>query len=426
MPPGEGQQSIARASPACTASVHLQTPLATWLSIQASLPEPKLATLPLGDALGHVLQRPVRADRDLPPADRSGMDGYAVRAADLTGAPVKLALLGEVAAGSPPSLGVNPGTCVRIFTGANLPPGADTVVRLEDTRPGNAGRIVVTVCEAKGANLRHRGEDACRGDVLVPAGAAIGPVPLGLCASVGSTHLQVVSKPKVAIIATGRELLALGAETAAHQERDANGPLLAATLRENSFAAVLVERVSDDRDAIAAKLREALAAADAVILSGGVSVGAYDFVPAATRAVGARTIVHGVAMRPGKPFLFAVAPDGQPIFALPGNPLSAAVGLHEFILPALRRMAGFPDPSCRPLLRARLRAPVSNPTGLQRHLLGTLTTATGMEVKVVPNRSSGDLVAGAIADGTVILPPDALQVAAGSLVDFRPWRRWPW
>jgi len=427
MPPADGHQSSALAPSDRANGRRLQTPQKTWLSMLASLPEPQTATLSLRDALGHVLQKAVRADRDMPPADRSGMDGFAVRAADLKGLPVSLALLGEIAAGSPLSPVVNPGMCVRIFTGANLPAGADTVVKAEDTRADHAGRIVVTIREAKGANVRHRGENARRGSEVVPAGTVIGPVQVGLCAAVGASNLRVARKPTVAVLATGRELLASGAAAAAHQERDANGPLLSAALRESGLAVVLVDRVSDERHAIAVKLREALAAADAVIVSGGVSVGAYDFVPAATKAVGARTVAHGVAMKPGKPFLFAVAPRGQPIFGLPGNPLSAAVGLHEFVLPALRRMAGLPEASCRPLLCARLRAPVSNPTRLQYHLLGALaTTTTGTEVTVVASQSSGDLVAGAIADGTIILPPDARELAAGSLVDFRPWRRWPW
>jgi molybdopterin molybdotransferase len=184
--------------------------------------------------------------------------------------------------------------------------------------------------------------------------------------------------------------------------------------------------VSDERAAIVAKLREALTSADAVVLTGGVSVGAYDFVPAAITALGAHTIVHGVAMKPGKPFLFAVAGDGKPIFGLPGNPLSAATGLHEFVLPALRRMAGFPEEGCRPVLRVRLQAPVHGLPGRQRYLLGRLAaTPSGAEVALVPSQGSGDLVAGALADGTVIVPADAGELATASLADFRPWRVWP-
>jgi len=155
-------------------------------------------------------------------------------------------------------------------------------------------------------------------------------------------------------------------------------------------------------------------------------VGTYDFVPAAVTGVGARTLVHGVAMKPGKPFLFAMAPKGQLIFGLPGNPLSAATGLHEFVLPALRRAAGWPDSECRPLVRARLRAAIDNKPGRQRYVLATLAwTQTGAEVQAVPSQSSADLAAGDRADGAIIVPADAHGLDTGTLVDFRPWRMWP-
>jgi molybdopterin molybdotransferase len=405
--------------------IHLQTPQQTWVAILNSLPAPAVAELPLAKAMGHVLHEPVCADRDLPPAPRSTMDGFAVRTVDLRTAPVTLPVLGDIAAGSASVLAVAPGTCVRIFTGANLPPGADAVVKLEDTRAAGPGHVTFEHSESEGANVRRQGEDAREGSDLVPEGRVLDAVQIGMCASVGVSRLKVLRKPRVAVVTTGGELLGPGAVVGAHQERDANGPMLSAALLAGGFAVVSAQRVSDEREAIAAKLHEALAAADAVIASGGVSVGAYDFVPAAVTAVGARTVVHGVAMKPGKPFLFAIAPAGQPIFGLPGNPLSAATGLHEFVLPALRRMAGFPEAACRPLLRARLQGAIANPTGLERHFLGTLMqTRSDMEVALVPSQSSADLAAGARADGSIIVPADVHALAASSLVGFRPWRMW--
>jgi molybdopterin molybdotransferase len=354
------------------------------------------------------------------------MDGFAVRAEDLSTTPTTLRIVGEVAAGSSSSPSIAGGTCARIFTGANLPPGADTVVRVEDTHTVEASKVSFLAPTRKGANILHQGENAREGSILVPAGAVLGAGHLAGCASAGHADLRVSRKPTVAVITTGRELLDPGARPSPHQERDSNQIFILASLLESGFVVARTGRISDERGAVVEELRAALAAADAVVLSGGVSVGAYDFVPVAVADVGARTLVHGVSMKPGKPFLFALMPEGQPIFGLPGNPLSAAVGLHEFVLPALRRMSGFGETSSRPLVRARLRERLPNQPGRQRHVLATLTCASdGAEVAPVPSQSSADVVAGARADGSIIVPADAQTLDAGNWVDFRPWRAWP-
>jgi molybdopterin molybdotransferase len=401
------------------------TPQQTWHSILshvAALPPQKQA---LADALDRVLAEPVVADRDLPPADRSAMDGFAVRAADLEHPPVVLSVAGEVAAGSPSEPWVAPGTCVRIFTGGNVPPGADTVIKGEDTRSEATDQIAFSTAERQGENILRQGENARKGSVLVPAGVVLGPGHLAACAAAGYAEVLVVRKPRVAIITTGRELLEPSAQPSPHQERDSNQVLIAASLSSAGVPVERAERVSDERQPLTERLRAALLAADAVVMSGGVSVGAYDFVPAAVADVGARILVHGVSMKPGKPFLFALTPEGRPIFGLPGNPLSAAVGLHEFVLPALRRMSGVDERACRPMVRARLREELPNNPGRQRYLLARLTwTTDGASATPVPSQSSADVVAGAQADGFIVVPADAHSLAGGDLVDFRPWRAW--
>jgi molybdopterin molybdotransferase len=404
----------------------LLTPQQTWSSISASLPAPAVGRLPTAQAFGHALAEPILADRDLPPADRSAMDGFAVRAADLAGAPVTLTVIGEIAAGSAAALQVTPATCARIYTGANLPLGADTVVKLEDTRAVDPEHVTFGQPERAGANILRRGENARAGDELIPAGRVLGALHLAMCAAAGRTSVQVFRKARVAVIATGRELLGAADVVDTHQERDANGPLVTTAIATAGFTVAEVARVPDDRDAVLAGLRAALAGADAVVTSGGVSVGAYDFVPAAVTEAGARTLVHGVAMKPGKPFLFALAEGGKPVFGLPGNPLSAATGLYEFVLPALRRMAGWPETLCRPLLGARLAAPVASWPGRQRYVLAELSwTEAGPEVRPLPSQSSADLAAGARADGAIIVPADTRGLDAGAQVSFRPWRVWP-
>jgi molybdopterin molybdotransferase len=404
----------------------LLTPQQAWSSILTHTTCLPATEVSADEALGHVLAEPLLADRDMPPANRSARDGFAVRAADLLRIPVTLPIVGEVAAGSPAAPVVTEGTCACIFTGANLPPGADTVVQVEDTRSAGAGEVTFVRAEPAGANIMRQGENARAGRDLVAAGSVLGSLQIAIAAATGRTRLRVFRRPRVAIIATGRELLPPEAEMGAHQERDANGPMLAAAFRAAGISVASACRVSDDLDAVIAALRQGLASADAVVLSGGVSVGAYDFVPTAITAVGASPQVHGVAMKPGKPFLFATAPDSRLVFGLPGNPLSAATTLHEFVLPALRRMAGWPEADCRPLVRARLREAIANTPGSERYVLATLAWNTsGPEVTPVGSQSSADLAAGARADGAVIVAPDARGLDQGALVDFRPWRVWP-
>ena len=348
------------------------------------------------------------------------MDGFAVRAADLASVPASLSMVGEVAAGSPNAPSIAPGTCARIFTGGNVPPGADAVVKVEDTQPGEAGSITFTTAEREGANVLRRGENARRGSVLIPAGVLLGPAQLAGCAAAGRAEVAVVRKPRVAIITTGPELLDASAQPGPHQERDSNQVLIAAGLSASGFSVERAERADDERSAVVDRLRGGLAASDALVISGGVSVGAYDVVPAAVGDVGARVVVHGVSMKPGKPFLFALTPEGRPIFGLPGNPLSTAVCLHEFVLPALRRMSGVAESACRPLVRARLREALPSQVGRERYLLAKLSWAgQGAEVAVVPSQSSADVVAGAQADGVILAGVHALE--AGMLVEFRPW-----
>jgi molybdopterin molybdotransferase len=402
------------------------TPQQAWQTIVAHVAALPAQKQSLAQALGHVLAEPVVGDRDMPPADRSAMDGFAVRATDLGAPPVTLSVVGEVAAGSPSQPSVAAGTCARIFTGGNVPPGADTVVKLEDTHEPATDRITFTRAERKGANILRRGENARQGSVIVPAGVVLDAAKLAGCAAAGYAEVQVLGKPRVALITTGRELLDPGSAPAPHQERDSNRVLIAASVSAAGFPVVRAERVTDERAAVAETLRAALAAADAAILSGGVSVGCYDFVPAAVGDVGARTLVHGVSIKPGKPFLFARTTEGQPIFGLPGNPLSATVGLHEFVLPALRHMAGVAADHCRPVLRARLLESMVNEGGRPRCVLAKLTwTAHGAEVAVQTSQSSADVVAGAHADGYIVVPADAHTLDAGVWVDFRPWRECP-
>ncbi len=379
----------------------------------------------------YVLAEPISADRDLPPADRAAMDGYAVRAEDLEFTPVKLPVCGEVAAGSAAAPEVSSGQCARIFTGANLPPGADTVVMVEDTAPVTADSTeqeLVTFLKTipLGKNIFRQGENARQGEILIQAGVCLNSAHIGVCAAVGYGLVKVHQRPKISILATGKELLGVNAKPQAHQIRDSNTPVLLAALESRGFEVTASASIPDKVELILKHIRRAFEVSDVVLLTGGVSVGNYDFVPEAVRQTGSTIHVHGVAMKPGKPLLFATSSEGKCIFGLPGNPLSVMTGFYEFVLPALQRLAGLAPAKCRQFLSLRLSKSIPAKGGRQRYVLGKVCWREhGPEVEPVKSQGSADLVAGGKADGAIIVPADETGLSEGSIVKFRPWRLLP-
>ena len=375
---------------------------------------------PLADALGLVLAPPVLADRDLPASHRSAMDGYAFLREEASPAPLRLVLRGEIPAGVCPTFALRRGQCARIFTGASLPDGADTVVMQEDATLEGA-HVRIDALPARGANVLQQGENATAGTVLLKPGAVLSAVQIGLCAAVGRAVLDIIPKPRIAVLTTGEELLDVAEAAAPHQIRDSNGPMVIAQLQSAGFAVVASKRVADRVESIAEEVRALLHTADVLLITGGVSVGKYDCVPAALQTVGAVQQLHGIAIRPGKPQLFATLGANQYIFGLPGNPLSVLVGLHELVLPALRKLSGFPDEACRPFFRVQTMEPIQGRKGQHHFLPAYLTwTAHGPEARVIAGHGSADLVSACQAHGFVVVPPD-VQIAAGSWLDFRPW-----
>ncbi|MEI7902563.1 MAG: gephyrin-like molybdotransferase Glp [bacterium] len=395
-----------------------------WAVILRSVRPLEVIPKKLDEAVGFCLAETVRADRDIPPADRSAMDGFAVRAADLAGFPQGLELVGEVAAGSAARPNVRSGTCVRILTGANLPPGADTVVMVEDTTEAK-GLVLFSGSFRKGAHILRRGEDAKKGAVLVSKSTALGAMQIASCATVGKM-IRVYRKPRIAIICTGTELRETGDRVKAHEVRNSNGPALAAALAGWGYHTAERKKVGDSKAGLRGTLLKSLSVCDVVLVTGGMSVGKYDFVHETLEAVGADIRFHGVAMKPGKPFLYAVTEKNTQIFGMPGHPLSAMTGFHEFVLPALRRMSGLPGKVCRPVIRLPLAARLESKGGRTRFALGHIEWKdSGPVVRPVHSQSSADVVAGAQADGAIILPAECSNLKVGALVDFRPWRALP-
>jgi len=380
---------------------------------------------PLDEALGYCLAEDVVADRDIPPADCSIMDGYAVRSSDLIKCPCTLRLIGEVTAGSAARRGVRHGTCVRVLTGANIPPGADAVVMVEQTQEAD-GLVTFRKKVPAGSNIRRQGKEAKRRAALLKRGTPLGPVRIGLCAAVGKAELKVYTRPDVAVLCTGEELRPVAARVRAHELRNSNGPALVAALRSHGYTNVSVAVAPDDVEALARKVKQAISKHHVVVLTGGVSVGKYDFVPEAVARIGAKIRFHGVAMKPGKPSLYATLSGNRHIFGLPGNPLSAMTGFYEFVLPALRRMSGVPVSQCRPTMRLPLERRVRSAKGRVEFVLAQLLwRKKGPLVRPLKSHSSADIVAGAKVDGVVVVPASVQELPAGSLVEFRLWRAQP-
>lgn len=400
--------------------ITVEKALATVLSSAQPL---KTTRTSLCDASGCCLADDIRADRDLPPTDRSAMDGYAVRAADLTGAPCELRLVGEVAAGSSKRPKVTAGTCVTILTGAGVPPGADTVVKVEETKEKD-GVVTFLASAKRGQNIRVRAEEVKKGIVILPRHTVLDAVQIGLCASVGKARLRVYRRPTVTVLCTGRELRSAEARVLPHQLRDSNGPSLQGALKSVGCENVPRTIVPDEPRALCKALKAATAKHDIVILTGGVSVGKYDFVPGAITQIGAKIRFHGVSMKPGKPQLYATLSRNRHIFALPGNPLSVLNGFYEFVLPAIRRMSGVPaEYCCRKLALPLTQSVRARGKGREVFVLAKLVrSAKGLGVCPVDSRGSADLVAAGRADGVFVMPRGADEAPAGLVVKFQPWR----
>jgi molybdopterin molybdotransferase len=313
---------------------------------------PALAPRAIGllAAMGSVAAAPVVADEDVPPIANSAMDGYAVRAADTAPAPAVLQVVGTLAAGTAPGVTVGRGQAVRIMTGAPLPPGADAVVMVERTRTLDGGASVEIELAARGGDhVRAAGSDLRAGQAVLEPGTVLGPGHLGVLASVGREVVTVVPRARVGVLSTGDELVAGGGPLRPGQIRDSNRPTLLGLVAEAGCEAVDLGLVGDDEDTIAAAVTRGVDGCDALVTSGGVSVGDFDYMKAVLDRLG-RMEWWQVAVRPAKPLAFGVV-GATPVFGLPGNPVSSMVSFELFARPALRQMMGHSRLD-RPVVRA--------------------------------------------------------------------------
>ncbi len=364
--------------------------------------------VPLDRALGRVAAEAVAAPRDVPGFLRSGFDGFALRAADTFGAaeetPRRLKLNGEAAAPGRAPRGENAaGTATAVATGAIVPRGADAVVMVEETDV-EGGSLLVRRSVVPGAGLAHPGSDLARGEVALHAGALLTSRDTGVLAALGIASLRVVRRPVVAVFSTGDEVAPPGAELREGQIHDANARILCDAVREAGGLPLEKGIVRDDAGALADALGSALAEADCLLLSGGTSKGPGDLGHKVISSLG-RILVHGVALKPGKPVVLAEV-GGKPVAVLPGFPTSAVFTFHEFIAPLLRAMGGLP-PEARASVRARLPRALVSERGRTEYELVHLVRGDAGLVAYPLGKGSGSITTFARADGFLVLPAQA-------------------
>ena len=383
------------------------------LAASAPLPAQACST---SACLGRVLATPIVSAVELPPFDNSAMDGFALRGDAVVPAGTELDIEGEQAAGD--GLARARSGAWEIMTGARIPDGLDRVIPVEQTERLSPSRIRLLADVLPAQSVRHAGSDVARGAHMIDAGTTLAPQHLMLLAALGVAEVQVAQRPRVAVLCTGRELIDDPAQALAPgQIRNSNGPFLAARLPLAGAEVVHVETVGDDADAFATALRRALdAGAKVIISSGAVSMGRYDFVPQALEQIGAQTLFHKVAIRPGKPLLFARLPGDALMFGLPGNPIAVAVGLRFFVEPALRVMLGLPPeaPLRMPLFNAYSKKP-----RLRFHLKSRLRIdgEGRLAIEVLDGQESYRIRPLADANAWAVVPADVDALAAGHLVD---------
>lgn len=392
--------------------------------IVAAVPVQPSLRVPLVDAVGHVLAQDVIAAIALPPWTNAAMDGYAAHADDVRGAeraaPRRLPVVDAIAAGGSSDRALQPGEVMRVYTGARLPAGADSVIRQEDT---DRGVRVVTVYDDRdaGANVRLAGGDLARGAVALAAGTAVGPHQVAVMAALGLAHPMVHRRPRVGILPTGDEVVSLDHPEdilAGRKLADVNGPAIAALVQQASGIAVQLGIARDDPSELQRRV-EAADDVDLLITAGGVSVGDHDHVRTVMAACGVVTRFDRVRVRPGGPTVFGMLPDGRAWLGLPGNPVSAMVTFELFGRPAIRTMAGHRQPT-RSTLPVTLHDAARRDPVLEQYLRCTLTWPVGGGFPLAERtgpQGSGMLMSVVRADCLVIVPAGDGSLPAGSVAE---------
>jgi len=395
------------------------TPAEADAAIAAVLAQVPQQELPLADCAGRVLRREVRAERDAPPFDRVAMDGIAIAAG--AGARRSFRIAGLQPAGSPPLTLHAADECIEVMTGAMLPVGCDTVVPVERIRVADGSAAFEDgYAPAPGQHVHRRASDARAGDVLLTPGTRLGAPEIAIAASAGLPRLMVARLPRVAVISTGDELVEPGLPVLDHQIRRSNSHGLAAALALAGCPPATDLHLRDDVAELQRSLARELDRHDVLVLSGGVSAGRFDHVPAALAAQGVQKVFHQVAQRPGRPLWFGTRAPGKLVFALPGNPVSVLVCLARYVIPALAALSGARPAAAR---MAALARPFEFKAPLTCFLPVTLRYDQDGRTLAEPRPTggSGDFISLAGTDGFVELPPGPAIHPMGLAVPFHHW-----
>ena len=376
----------------------------------------------LSHALGRTLREPIRSREQIPPFDNSAMDGFAVRVEDLSELPATLKIIEDIPAGTFPQRRVLAGQCARIMTGAPFPDGADAVVPVEWTENGSTDEVQINQAPTPGQHVRKAGKDVEKGEQVFEPGLVITPPVVGMLAKLGYPMATVAQKPRVAVIATGDELVDPSMPLQPGQIRDSNGPALAAQVQSAGGEALPPLRAADTEDAIRNVIEQALEA-DVLLFSGGVSVGDYDFVKQVLDEMGMQLLFWKVRQRPGKPLAFGLL-EGRPVFGLPGNPVSSSMCFEQYVRPALAKMLGR-RLLLRPRYAARLTAPTPKKAGLHHFTRGVATYDDNGCLLV---RDTGDqasnLYSSVVKANCLFHLPEAMESAEAGTVVYMEWLDW--
>jgi molybdenum cofactor synthesis domain-containing protein len=389
--------------------------------VMASMPRTEVVHRPLSDVLGLVLASTLTSREDVPAFANTAVDGFAVRALDVAEPPVELRVIETIPAGTAPTRSVGAGEASRIMTGAPVPEGSDAVVMVERTEVVEGSDDVVRVLEtvAPGAGVRSAGEDLRAGDEAVAAGTVLGAGHIGVLATLGCVEVEVLRRPRVGVISTGDELVDDGSPLGPGQIRDSNRPMLLALCRAAGFEAVDLGLAADDESVIEASLRRGVAECDAVLTSGGVSMGDFDYVKAVLDRIAAMRWMQ-LAIKPAKPFAFGML-DGVPVFGLPGNPVSSLVSFELLARPGIRATAGHTEPFRRTLAGVAGSDMPRRSDGKTHFVRVVLESGAGASLvaRPVSGQGSHQLTASAGADALAVLP-DGVGVGAGDPVELIP------
>jgi molybdopterin molybdotransferase len=379
--------------------------------LAALAPAPRIETVSLKESIGRVpAARSITAEHDVPPFANSAMDGFAVRSGDLPG---RLRIIGESAAGAAQMPEVASGTALRISTGAPIPPGADTVVPIEEATDAGA-EVDIPAPAPAGQHVRTAGHDTRAGDV-VSLPASLTPAAIGMLASLGRSEVEVLARPRIAVVSSGAELVDPGQPLARGQIHDANGPALAAAISEAGGEPIPLPRIADDPEAVAAALQAAAEAVDMVVTSGGVSVGAHDHVRDAIERLG-RLDFWRIAMQPGKPLAVGEV-AGRLVIGLPGNPVSALVVTELLVRPLIRAIVGLPGDGRRHVSATLAEDARKDPDRTAYLRVALRGTDTGWAARLAGGQLSSQLRALASADGLLAVPAGEPAGRAGIAYD---------